>query len=113
MHEYSIVQALYHKVMAEATVRHATGVQRLQLRIGELSGVDVGLLDTAWRTFRVHTICDTAPMDVEVVPARWECRGCGAVLPRGGFLRCRVCGDAARLAQGDEIVLDRIVMEVP
>jgi hydrogenase nickel incorporation protein HypA/HybF len=113
MHEYSIVQALYDSVFAQAAARGAVAVHGLQIRLGELSGVDAGLLDTAWRTFRVHTICEAADMDVEVVPARWECPVCGAGVTRGGLLRCPACGAAARLTQGDEIVLNRIVMEVP
>jgi len=82
MHEYSIVQALYDKVAAHAAARQATRVHEVRVRIGELSGVDVGLLETAWRTFRVHTICETAPMEVDRVP-------------------------------GDDLVLERIVLEVP
>ena len=82
MHEYSIVQALYDKVAAQAAERHATRVHEVHVRVGDLSGVDVGLLETAWKTFRVRTICDAAPMQV------------------------------ARVA-GDDLVLERIVMEVP
>ena len=82
MHEYSIVQALYDKVAAQAAERRATRVHEVRVRIGDLSGVDVGLLDTAWRTFRVNTICDAAPMEVRRVP-------------------------------GDDLILERIVMEVP
>jgi hydrogenase nickel incorporation protein HypA/HybF len=82
MHEYSIVQALYDKVTAQAAERRATRVHEVQVRIGDLSGVDVGLLETAWNTFRVRTICETAPMQVARVP-------------------------------GDDLVLERIVMEVP
>jgi len=52
-------------------------------------------------------------MEIEVVPAEWECSLCGAVVPRGGVLTCGACGAPARLKQGDEILLDRIVMEVP
>jgi len=113
MHEYSIVQALYDSILAQAAAKGAVGVHEVHLRIGEMSGVDVGLLDTAWRTFRVHTICETAPIDVELVRARWGCRTCGTEAPRGGVLRCGACGGAMRLTQGDEIVLERIVMEVP
>ena len=113
MHEYSIVQALYDSVIAQAAARGAVAVHGLHVRIGELSGVDAGLLDTAWRTFRVHTICEEAAMEIDVVPARWACPGCGAGVARGGLLRCPSCGAAARLAEGDEILLDRIVMEVP
>jgi hydrogenase nickel incorporation protein HypA/HybF len=113
MHEYSIVQALYDAVAAQAASRGAVSVHALRVRIGELSGVDPGLLDTAWRTFRVHTPCASATLDVEIVAAEWQCSKCATPVARGGILQCRACGAAARLAQGDEILLDRIVMEVP
>jgi hydrogenase nickel incorporation protein HypA/HybF len=82
MHEYSIVQALYDKVADQASAKQATRVHEVRVRIGDLSGVDVGLLETAWNLFRVHTICESAPMLVDRVA-------------------------------GDDLVLERIVMEVP
>jgi hydrogenase nickel incorporation protein HypA/HybF len=100
-------------VVAQASARGAVAVHGVQVRLGELSGVDAGLLDTAWRTFRVRTICEDASMEIEVVAACWECPVCGTGVVRGGLLRCASCGAAARLKQGDEIVLNRIVMEVP
>jgi hydrogenase nickel incorporation protein HypA/HybF len=81
MHEYSIVQALYDKVLAQAAATRATRVHEVHVRVGTLSGVDVGLLDTAWRTFRVRTLCETAPLQVATVA-------------------------------GDDLILERIVMEV-
>lgn len=113
MHEYSIVQSLYDSVAAQAAARRAVSVHEVRVRIGELSGVDVGLLDTAWKTFRVRTICEAAPMHVDLIAARWACESCGGEGARGGVLRCATCGGTLRLAQGDEIVLDRIVLEVP
>ena len=112
MHEYSIVQALYDKVVAEAASRGARSVQAVRVRIGELSGVDVGLLETAWETFRVRTLCDAASLEIARIPAEWLCVSCGAAVPKGGILRCGTCGGAARLAAGDEIVLQQIDMEV-
>jgi hydrogenase nickel incorporation protein HypA/HybF len=113
MHEYSIVQSLYDSVVSQVAARGGTGVHAVHLKIGELSGVDVGLLDTAWKTFRVHTICEAAPVEITVVAPRWTCASCGTDETRGAVLRCRTCGGAMRLAAGDEIVLERIVMEVP
>lgn len=112
MHEYSIVQALYDRIAAEAGARGARSVHAVKIRIGELSGVDPGLLDTAWRTFRERTLCESADMQIETVPAEWECNRCGAPVRAGGILTCTACGSAARLRAGDEIVLDRIEMEV-
>lgn len=113
MHEYSIVQALVERVDAEARARRATAVHRLSVRIGELSGVEVELLTTAYATFRERTICEGAELTVQMVPARWECPGCGRAIARGDLLTCPTCAVPARLAEGDEIMLDRIEMEVP
>ena len=113
MHEYSIVQSLYDAVMGHARASGAGSVHEVRVRIGEMSGVDVGLLDTAWKTFRVRTPCETAEMSVVTVAASWECPACRAEAPCAGVRRCDACGGPLRLAHGDEIVLDQIVMEVP
>jgi hydrogenase nickel incorporation protein HypA/HybF len=112
MHEYSIVQALVDRVGAEVRAQGATAVHRLAVRIGELSGVDPGLLTTAFDTFRERTICEGAQLDLLIVPARWECPECGHVIQPGEVLTCPACALPARLSQGDEIVLDRIELEV-
>jgi hydrogenase nickel incorporation protein HypA/HybF len=112
MHEYSIIQSLFERIEAEAASHRARSVERVVIRIGELSGVEVELLETAYLTFREGTICAHAPLEIGSVPAHWVCRACGAVLPRGQVLRCQVCGGAGRLEQGDEILLERIEMEV-
>jgi len=112
VHEYSIVQALVDRVEQEARARNATAVHRLQVRIGELSGVEAGLLATAYELFRAKTICEGAELVIEAVPARWACRDCGAGIATGAPLRCAGCGGFARLTSGDEILLERIEMEV-
>jgi hydrogenase nickel incorporation protein HypA/HybF len=112
MHEYSIVQALLERVDAEARARGATAVHRLSIRIGELSGVEPELLATAYKTFRERTICEDAELDLRIVTARWQCPRCGCAIGRGDLLTCPSCVMPARLAQGDEIMLDRIEMEV-
>jgi hydrogenase nickel incorporation protein HypA/HybF len=113
MHEYSIVQAMFDQIEARAHERHALAVKRVTVRIGRSAGVDVPLLKTAYDTFRVKTICENAPLDVEEIPERWTCpSGHGDLVP-GRKLACEVCGRPARLAAGDEIVLERLELEVP
>jgi len=113
VHEYSIVQALMERVETEAAAHGAVAVDRVIVRIGELSGVEVGLLHTAYMTFRERTLCEHAPLEIFEVRAEWSCRSCGDPIARGGALRCASCGGPARLRQGDEILLERIEMEVP
>ena len=112
MHEYSIVQALLERVDAEAGSRGATAVHRLSVRIGELAGIEPDLLATAFATFRERTVCARATLEITPIDARWECPRCGRALARGDVLSCPTCNLPARLVQGDEIVLDRIEMEV-
>lgn len=111
MHEYSIVQALLELVAREARARSATHVHRVTISIGDLAGVEVGLLRTAYDTIRHRTVCHDAELEVHRVPARWECRACGTSIPAGQALRCGSCGAGAHLKTGDEIMLDRIEME--
>lgn len=112
MHEYSIVAALVEQVAAVARERQAVAVRRLLVRIGELSGVETELLSTAYATFREKTVCENADLTILPVAARWACSRCGRSVPRGEVLRCLACGAPARLAEGDEITLERIEMEV-
>jgi hydrogenase nickel incorporation protein HypA/HybF len=112
MHEYSIVQALVDRVEREARAHEATAVHRLSVRIGALAGVEADLLASAYEICRAGTLCAEAELAIESVPARWACPECEWELPAGAVLRCPSCGVPARLASGDEIILDRIEMEV-
>ena len=112
MHEYSIVQALIDKVETECASRGASAVHRLSIRIGELSGIEPDLLATAWETFRESSICKGASLDITRVPASWACPACRVTIARGERLQCPRCEIPAKLAEGDEIVLEQIEMEV-
>ncbi len=113
MHEYSIVASLIDRVQQEAAAHDGARVHRLHVKIGELSGVELDLLKTAFDTFRERTICDRAELAIEPIAASWACTSCGRDLARGAILRCDDCGRPARLKCGDEIILERIEMEAP
>jgi hydrogenase nickel incorporation protein HypA/HybF len=111
VHEWSIVHSLLDEVERCARARGARAIHRLHLRVGTLSGVETGLLETAYATFREGTLCAAARLEIERVPARWACPRCRVELAPGAGLSCGGCGAAARLESGDEIVLARIEME--
>lgn len=113
MHEYSLVQSLLLRVEEEAQSRRATSVRKLRVRLGELAGVERELFVTAYRTFREAGICREAELEVVDVPARYECPKCGAPFARGEVLRCAPCAMPARLVAGDDLILERIEMEIP
>jgi hydrogenase nickel incorporation protein HypA/HybF len=113
MHEWSIVEALLARVGEEVQARGATRVHRLQVRLGALSGVEPALLASAYDVFRAGTACAEAPLDIVAGAARWRCRRCDVEVPAGAALSCPRCGQRTRLAADDEIVLERIELEVP
>ncbi len=113
MHEYSIVSALVDQVQHQLAAHPGAIVRRINVRIGELAGVEIELFRTAFETFRDRTVCAGAELAIEAVPAHWQCVRCTRPIAAGAVLRCPECGRPARLATGGEIILERIEMEVP
>ncbi len=112
MHEYSIVHALLEKVEASAREHHATAVHSIRVRIGELAGVEPDLFASAFELCRSNTLCSGAQLDVVPSPAVWSCPQCAHSIANGEILSCPLCKVPARLSSGDEILLERIEMEV-
>jgi hydrogenase nickel incorporation protein HypA/HybF len=113
VHEYSIVASLIDRVQQEAAAHEGARVHRLHVKIGELAGVELDLLKTAFDTFREKTICDGAELTIHSVEPAWACPSCKRSVERGAVLRCEACGRPARMTRGDEIILERIEMEAP
>jgi hydrogenase nickel incorporation protein HypA/HybF len=113
MHEYSIVQALFDQIQETLRARGAISVRRVRVQIGEIAGIDVELLRTAYDLFRERTICADAPLEVDAVAARWCCPDGHGDIAKGLPLVCPCCARPARLAAGDEIVLQQLELEVP
>jgi len=84
-------------------------VTRVEVAVGELSGVVPELLETAWLHTR-HGACAEAGLVVRGLPVAWRCRACGAEVPGPGPLRCGSCRSAAELATGAELHLERFAL---
>lgn len=112
VHEYSIVQALLDRVESEASARGALTVARVEIALGRLSGVEPELLRSAFELFRERTVCASAALAIRSLEPTWACGECAEPVPPGGPLRCPACGKPARLVSGDEILLERLELEV-
>lgn len=103
---------MFDQIAETARAHHAERVRQVRVRIGQGAGVEIALLRTAYDTFKAGTLCADAPIDIEEVPVRWGCpRGHGEFGPGVGLM-CPECGSPARLVSGDEIILDRLELEV-
>lgn len=112
MHEYSVVQSLLGRVRESLSAYDVVRIRALRVRIGALSGVDSELLRTAYDLCAPGSCCDGARLEIEHVPVRWRCPSCERDGEEGQSLTCRSCGAALALAAGDEIVLEKIDVEV-
>lgn len=112
MHEYSIASSLLNTAEEHVRKHGASRVVRLELSVGELSGVEIPLLEKAWSLVRERSTCEGVDLTVRPVGAVWSCGDCGARIARGAVLTCQQCGGRVRMEAGDELVLDRIEMEV-
>jgi hydrogenase nickel incorporation protein HypA/HybF len=113
MHEYGLVQQLLMRAEQAARAHEGAKVVSVTVSVGALAGVEPELLVRAWDTFRERTACEGAPLHVRPVAARWECPKCRAEIPKGKMLRCPDCEAPARLVEGDDLVLERLELEVP
>ena len=105
MHEYSIASSLLQMAEEHAAKRGAERVVAMTVSVGELSGVEIELLATAWSLVRERSVCDGVDLAIERVAARWVCRGCDGPIERGALLSCPAWGGSAKLETGDELVL--------
>lgn len=76
MHEYSIVQALLDQCEAHAKAHDSTKVTKVVTKIGILSGVEPHLLETAFETFKEHTVCDGAVFVMHLQDLTLHCNTC-------------------------------------
>jgi Zn finger protein HypA/HybF involved in hydrogenase expression len=111
MHEYSLVRSLLDRVASRLSTPGRWGPSALDAG-GELSGVSVELLRAAYDVCRVGR-CAPGPRS-RLRPCRrgGRARAAREDLPDDGPRRCARCGRPARLASGDDLLLERIELEV-
>jgi hydrogenase nickel incorporation protein HypA/HybF len=107
MHELAICQALLQQVLEVAENRCSKRVKRIKLRIGPLSGVETGLLKSAFPLVAAGTTCEGTIIEIEDIPVRVRCQICGSTSQaRSNRLLCTDCGTwRVTLISGDEMLL--------
>jgi hydrogenase nickel incorporation protein HypA/HybF len=115
MHELSVCLALLDQVQAIAEKHGATGVERILLRVGPLSGVEPTLLKSAFPLASAGTVAESAVVDIELTQVRVRCHACGwetAAAPNR--LVCGRCGGfRTQVTRGEEMLLASLELRVP
>ena len=105
MHELSIAMALYAACRKESTEPGELLVT-VRVQIGELAGVEPGLLEYAWAACIRKTRDEGAVLKIEYHVAKQVCANCGPIGERqmGTWLRlCPDCESPLRVEGGYEL----------
>ena len=112
MHELALIQELCALATAAATRQGARRIHRLELRVGELGGVNPDALRQAFAVLAATAPWQTTELQLDVVPTRCFCPHCAqAFSPLDVIHACPQCGAISRqVLQGRELEL--VALEV-
>jgi len=101
MHEYSIVQELVEKLLAECAVKKVTAVGEIQIRRGSTFADES--LQQAFQIMTENTPLENAQLNIDDFDIENKCRSCGytqVLTPDdliGNLYVCPECGEATEI----------------
>ena len=113
MHERSLVKTLIEQVREEGRARGLGRIHEIQLQIGEFSGVEPTLVESAFNEMSPEYWETEVRLIVEVIPLTAACRTCRASFPVEGFrFVCPQCGGGdVHVTAGEELRLASVRAE--
>ncbi|MCA9141374.1 MAG: hydrogenase maturation nickel metallochaperone HypA [Planctomycetaceae bacterium] len=115
MHEYSLARALLRQVEEMVRREGATGATAIRVTIGEFSGVEPDLLQVAFADISQDSMLVKGELLIEKVALEARCEDCSHefAIERFRFVcpRCD-CGNV-HVVRGEEMMLERVVLEAP
>ena len=112
MHELSLCDDLLSQVVDIAAQQQAESVESITVNIGELSGIEPSLLDTAFSLLKAGTVAESAELIIQQSPVIVFCPQCNAQAEVAtNRLLCPVClSTDTRLISGDEMILASVAL---
>ena len=113
MHEAAIVRRIIAIAEAEAGQVAAARIGLIKLRVGEFRGVAREALEFAFGVLKGGTMAAGARLEVETIPLRIACPGCGEFRVKMEDLRlsCPGCGGPAIIISGRELEVEYLEFE--
>lgn len=114
MHEFSVVASLLESCESIARDNGATKILAVYVEIGERSGVNPTLLQSAFEAFKIGSQWDKAELHINFVKVELTCRNCGGISEAKeiNYTQCPQCkSDAVFISKGDAMLLLRLEME--
>lgn len=115
MHELSVCQSIVQQVIKLADDYQTNSINKINLSIGPLSGIDIQLLQHAFPIASAGTVAESALLETESLPIRIKCQTCQRESEaQMNKLICAYCNDwHTQLISGDEMLITRIEFDTP
>lgn len=113
MHEYSITESMLALALEKANEAKAGKIIRINLVVGELSGVVSECVQFYFDFLSKDTIASGADLSFETTPTKLRCRNCDAVFsPNSHDWSCPDCHEAGvEIVSGRECYMESIEVE--
>jgi len=112
VHELSLCDDLLSQVVTIAAQNNAQSVESITVQIGELSGIEPVLLESAFDLIKVGSIAEQAKLILQTSAVTVFCRVCGAESEvTVNNLLCQACkGNETKVIKGDELILASVAL---
>jgi len=112
MHELSIVMSIIDMARKEVEKADAERVEKIELEIGTLSGVEMEALDFAWQTSVANTVLDNAERVVYRPEGLARCSQCGTTFHTENYFdACPECGELLNeIIRGKELKVKSLTL---
>lgn len=106
MHEMSIAVSLIEIAEKQANAAGSTKINRLDVEIGSLAGVEIDALEFCYESARKGTLCAEAELVVERIAGLGRCNACETEAEVDFFVAlCPACSGALEIVRGRELRL--------
>jgi hydrogenase nickel incorporation protein HypA/HybF len=112
MHELSIVMSIVDVAEEQVKIHHAKEVERIDLEIGALAGIDDHALEFAWEAGVKDTILEKALRIIHKHDGRARCLECNKEFEINTLYDpCPLCGEhLLQILQGKEMRIQSMVL---
>jgi hydrogenase nickel incorporation protein HypA/HybF len=113
MHEYSITESILTLALEKASEANAVKITRINLVVGELSGVVAECVQFYFEHISKNTTADGASLSFETKPTTIRCHKCSNVFtPKDGNWSCPECHETGiDIVSGRECYMESIEVE--
>ena len=112
MHELSIVMSIIKIAEDEARKNNASGIEEIELDIGELSGIEMTAFDFAWEQAIKSTLLEGSKRSINRIAGEGRCTDCNSVfLMQQQYEPCPACGQyLIKTEKGKELRVKSLVL---